>query len=477
MQADDMNRTSIPLKVLISTVIILGILIIAAGTATYIVPAGTFKEVTQDNHPVKVYQKVEQTPVPLWKIALAPILSLTGKNGPKIIVLLLFILFIGGSFSVMLYSGIIPTIMGKLVNRFWRQKTLLLMISIMIFSLMGSCLGILEELIPMIVLFIPLALSLGWDSLSGLAIVLLSLGFGFSAAMFNPFTLGTAQRLADLPLFSGLALRLALFIVTTSMVVFYLFRYVHRVENDPTISVTYATDLAMKRVLAPETTSDQIKNTRGIVVFIVFCFALIIGVVVGGAIIKSVQDLAFPLIMLIFLLMGIGSGLISGAGWKTVVRYFLKGLADFAPAIIIIPMAFAVGYLIEIGNVMDTILYTIAKSTMGFGKNTAALLLYFCQMFINFFVPSGSGQAALTIPILAPLGDLVGISRQTVVLAFQMGDGFSNLIWPTNPLLLIALGLAKVSYKDWFRWILPIQLALMAVCILFLILAVQINYS
>jgi uncharacterized ion transporter superfamily protein YfcC len=477
MQPEDTNRTSIPLKVMISTVIILGILIIAAGTATYLVPAGTFKEVTRDNRTQKVYQRVEQTPVPVWKILLAPILALTGKNGPKIIVLLLFILFIGGSFSVMLTCGIIPAIMGKLVKRLAHQKTLLLMISILVFSLMGSCLGILEEMIPMIVIFVPLALSLGWDSLSGLAMVLLSLGFGFSAAMFNPFTLGTAQRLADVPLFSGLMLRLPLFMVTTTMVVFYLLRYVRKVEHDPTVSVTYKTDLAIKRVMAPETIAGKINNLRAIVVFIIFCFALIVGVVVGGTIVKPLQDLAFPLIMLIFLIMGMGSGLISGAGAKTVLRYFAKGLADFSPAIIIILMAFAVGYLIEIGNVMDTILYKIAQTTRGMGKYPAALSLYFCQMLINFFVPSGSGQAALTIPLLAPLGDLIGISRQTVVLAFHMGDGFSNLIWPTNPLLLIALGLAKVSYRDWFKWVLPIQMALMAVCIVFLLLAIKINYS
>ena len=477
MNSRDAQRSSIPLKVLVSTMIILGILIIAAGVATYIVPAGSFKEVTQEGTHTRIYERIEQTPVPIWKIALAPLLSLTGKNGPKIIVLLFFILFIGGSFSIMLYSGIVPALLGKLVQRFAEKKIILLILSILVFSLMGSCLGIFEELIPMIVIFVPLALSMGWDSLTGLAIVLLSLGFGFSAATLNPFTLGTAQRLADLPLFSGLMLRLPLFVITTSLVTVFILRYVNKIKRDPTISVTYQGDQKIKKVLAPETVPGAIKNIRAVVAYIVFCFVLIIGVVIGGTVIKLVQDFAFPLIMLVFLIMGVGSGFICGAGAKNVFRFFARGLGDFAPAIIIILMAFAVGYLIEIGNVMDTILYQIAQTTRGLGKNTAALSLYFCQMLINFFVPSGSGQAALTIPILAPLGDLIGINRQIVVLAYHMGDGFSNLIWPTNPLLLIALGLARVSYKDWFKWVLPIQLVLMAVCMLFLLLAVSINYS
>jgi len=270
-------------------------------------------------------------------------------------------------------------------------------------------------------------------------------------------------------------LRLAFFLVTTTLVMVYLVRYVNKLKRDPTKSITYKADSQMRKVLAPETATVRIENTRAVIGFLVFCFSLIIGVVIGGTMIKLIQDLAFPLIMMIFLVMGIGSGFISGTGSKNVFRFFARGLVDFSPAIIIILMAFAVGYLIEIGNVMDTILYQISQTTRGFSKNTAALSLYFFQMLINFFIPSGSGQAALTIPILAPLGDLIGINRQIVVLAYHMGDGFSNLIWPTNPLLLIALGLARVSYKDWFKWVLPIQLALMAVCVLFLLLAVRIN--
>jgi uncharacterized ion transporter superfamily protein YfcC len=423
-----------------------------------------------------VYNQVNPAPVPVWKIILAPILCLTGKNGPKIIVLLLFIVFIGGSFSVMLKAGIIPEILSRLTRMFAERQTTLLVVTSIMFAILGSCLGILEELLPLVVIMVPFALRMGWDSITGFAAVMLPLGFGFASAMFNPFTLGTAQRLADLPLFSGLILRVPLFLITVVAATLYLVRYVRKIEKDPGSSPTHDLDEQVRPLLASEDASEGIRNLTMVIVYILICFGVLAAVVAGGPVIPLLQDLAFPLIMLIFLFMGIGSGLIAGAGAKKIFGFFCRGMGDFAGAIPIILMAFSVGYLIEIGRVMDTILFFLAGKMADMGPHAGAVALYFAQMMINFFIPSGSGQAALTIPILAPLGDLIGISRQTVVLAFHMGDGFSNMIWPTNALLLIGLGLARIKYKDWFKWILPVQLMLMGVCIVFLLIAVSIGY-
>jgi uncharacterized ion transporter superfamily protein YfcC len=477
MSENSTDQIRIPLKVLASTLIILGILVIGAGIATYVIPAGQYTDEVRDGLTVKVYQQVDPAPVPIWKIALAPILSLTGKNGPKIIVLLLFIVFIGGSFSVMLKAGIIPEILNRLTRMFAGRQITLLVVTSVIFALLGSCLGILEELLPLVVIMVPFALRMGWDSVTGFASVMLPLGFGFASAMFNPFTLGTAQRLADLPLFSGLSLRVPLFLITVVVATLYLVRYVRKIEKDPLSSPTHAIDEKIRPFLAPENSVENIQNLTAVIIYILICFVVLAAVVAGGPVVPLLQELAFPLIMLIFLFMGIGSGLIAGAGVKRVFQYFFRGMGDFVGAIPIILMAFSVGYLIDIGRVMDTILFYLAQKMVGMGPHGGAVALYFAQMMINFFIPSGSGQAALTIPILAPLGDLIGISRQTVVLAFQMGDGFSNMIWPTNALLLIGLGLARITYKDWFKWILPVQLVLMVVCIVFLLIAVSIGYT
>ena len=208
----------------------------------------------------------------------------------------------------------------------------------------------------------------------------------------------------------------------------------------------------------------------------VVCLILVGSVVIGGMVIPIIKELAFPLIAIIFLIMGFGVGFTAGNGLKAVLKYFGKGLLDFSPTVIIILMAASTGYMIEIGNIMDTFLYHISNLIEGTSRGVAAILLYFFQMMMNFLIPSGTGQAILTIPIMAPLADLIGITRQTVVLAYQFGDGFSNMIWPTNPLVHIAIGLGGVSYKNWVKWILPIQICLFIVSCLFLLLAVSIKY-
>ncbi len=476
MPHESEDQIHIPLKVLMSTLIILSILVVGAGIATHLIPAGEYGNEIRNGESVRIYRPVDPAPVPIWKIVLAPVLALGSSNGPKIIVILVFIISIGGSFAVMLKCGIIPEIMGRLTRMFAHSKIILLVVISSIFALLGSCLGILEELMPLVVIMVPFALRMGWDSMAGFASVMLPLGFGFAAAMFNPFTLGTAQRLAGLPLFSGLSLRIPLFLITLCIAILYLIRYVRKIEQDPSKSTTRFMDEGLRQTLVPSATAVGIKRLNGVIGFMLFCFVLLAAVVAGGSVVPLLQNLAFPLIMLIFLFMGIGSGLIAGAGVKKVFTFFIKGMADFAGAIPIILLAFSVGYLMELGKILDTILFQLANIMAGMGPHAGAVGLYLAQMLINLLVPSGSGQAALTIPILAPLGDLIGVGRQTVVLAFQMGDGFSNIIWPTNPLLLIGLGIARISYKDWFRWVLPVQLLLAGICIVFLIVAVSIGY-
>ncbi|MBU2510819.1 TIGR00366 family protein [bacterium] len=467
----------IGLRVFLTTIILLGILILFAGIATYIVPSGELTDAIVNGKHTQIYKIIEQTPVPIWKIAISPVMSITGTNGAKIIVLILFILFIGGSFAIMNKSGVLPGILTSLVRQFSDRKRLFIIINVCLFSFLGSTMGILEEMVPLILIFVPLAYRMGWDSVTGAAIPFLSSGFGFAAATFNPFTVGTAQKLADVPLFTGLEIRIPFFFISTLCVVLYLLYYTNKIEKNPEKSPTYAMDKKIKATLNLDQPMSTDSINKAPIIWMLLCFFLIAGVVIGGTMVQLVQDLSFPLIALIFLLMGFGAGFLSGGKIKEVFAYFAKGLTDFAPAILLILMAAAVGYLIEEGNILDTILYSVSQASLGLGKEAAILMIYGFQILMNALVPSGTGQAVLTIPILAPLGDLLGISRQTVVLAFQFGDGFSNLFWPTNAMLLIAIGLARINYREWFRFILPIQLILLILCSLTLLLAVNINFS
>ena len=461
----DSHNIKIEGRVYLTTIIILILLITAAGILVSYVPRGEFVSTGETPDQDREYRDLGKASIPVWKIVLSPLLSLTGSSGPRIIVLILFILIIGGSFSVMNKSGLLPAILDSLVTRFYRNKKILLFITVVFFSLIGSALGILEEVVPLILIFVPLAIKLGWDPFTGIAIPFLSAGIGFAAATFNPFTLGTAQRLAGIPLFSGLSLRFPLFIVTTLLVVIFLLRYT--AKFDKTNSVT--------EPLVPDG-GNSFRNLKKAVVFIIICFSGLALLVAAGNFYTPLSDYSFPIIALIFLIMGIGVGVISGGGGKTIASYFFSGTLSFAPAIILILLAAAVGYIIETGGILPTLLNYVSPRLASLGRGGGALLLYFVQMGINFFIPSGSGQAVLTIPILAPLGDLIGVSRQTVVLAFQFGDGFSNLLWPTNPMLLIALGLAGIGYKDWLKKVLPLQGILFLICCGVLLLAVSIGY-
>jgi uncharacterized ion transporter superfamily protein YfcC len=469
-------ETKIELRVFLTTIIVLGVMVLLAGFSSYFIQAGELVPMEQDGRSVQVYKAIDQTPIPIWKILLSPLLCITGKNGVKIIVLILFILIIGGSFAILNGSGVLPGIVSGLVTKFSDRRRLFLVINVIVFSLMGSCLGILEEIAPMVLIFVPLSHRMGWDSITGVAIPFLSAGFGFAAATFNPFTVGTAQKLADVALFSGLSLRIPFFMLTTLTVILYLLHYTRKIEKNPEKSLTYKMDLEIKKAINFDMPVEQGGVNSKTIVWLAISFLLVAGVVISGTMIQIVQDLAFPLIMLIFFAMGVGGGILAGCRVKTVFGYFLRGLADFSPAIVLVLMAASVGYLIEVGNILDTILFNLSDAAQHYGKETAVFMIYGFQILMNGMVPSGSGQAFLTIPILAPLGDILGISRQTVVLAYQFGDGFSNLIWPTNALLLIVIGLGKVSYKVWFRWILPIQVILLGLCSAALFIAVKINY-
>jgi uncharacterized ion transporter superfamily protein YfcC len=481
---DTMDKTStrkeidirLPMKSVISTLIILAILVALAGVSTHYIPAGQYTDVVHNGQTIKVYKQVEQAPVPVWKIALAPFLALSGKNGPKIIVIFALIVILGGSFTILIKTGVINEMLARLEKSFANKKTTLLIIVAFGIAFLCSTLGMMEEFLPVLIIFVPFAIRMGWDDITGFASILMMVGFGFAAATFNPFTVGVAQTLADLPLFSGLGLRALFFLVITFLSISYIVRYTRKIEKDPTKSVTYGENNLSHEHAHLELKIGQVKNAKGIMILVLGCL-LVLAVSVGvGTKVKIVGDLIMIILLLVFLFLGISAGLLSGAGVKNVLVNFVKGLGTFSPAIPVIMLAYSVSYLVEIGLVIDTILFAIANSLEGLGQHGGAVVIFFSQMVINFFVPSGSGQAVLTIPILAPLGDIIGVSRQTVVLAYQMGDGFSNMLWPTHPLLMIGLGFAGIRYIKWIKWLLPLYIVVMAVCLGFLMLAVEIGY-
>jgi len=466
----------------LAAVIILALMIVS-GILTRILPAGAYERIESEGRTLVVdgsYREIARPDYPFWRWFTAPFELLFGPDNITPIMLILFLAMVGGAITILDSAGVMEALINFLVSKFSKRKYLLIVIMIFFFMAGASFVGIYEEMIPLIIFIVPVAISLGWDSLTGLGMSLLPLAFGFSAAVTNPFTIAVAQRIADLPLFSGAPLRLIFFIVVFALVCFFVIRYAKKVERNPQSSICCADDEALRKKLLAVSSKHESKTIgkgqwRALIWFASCVVLAMIFILVTAR--TPLADIAFPLLTLMFLLGGIGGGIFSGLKAAQIGKAFGKGVMNFLPGILLVLMAYSVKHIIATGMIMDTILYRAAQLISRSPPTAAAFLVYATTLGMNFFIGSASAKAFLMMPLLAPLADLVGITRQTAVLAFNFGDGFSNVIYPTNALLLIALSFSVISYTKWIRWTWKLHLAILAVTSIFLIIAVRIGFG
>jgi uncharacterized ion transporter superfamily protein YfcC len=480
---DQKAGAQISKKAFLQSIIILFILMCAAGILTRVIPAGNYERVFLDGREVidpASFQFIDSPDYAIWRWFTAPIEVLAAPDNLTVIVIILFILMVGAAFAVLDQSGILRMGIGRLVRVFGSRKYLLLLVISFFFMALGAFLGIFEEVVPLVPLMLALSYSLGWDSLVGLGMSILATNLGFSAAITNPFTIGVAQKIADLPLFSGSWFRILIFLTIYAIFAVFLVRYAHKIERSPESSVVYTEDQAGRSKykhleVAVLPGSDQ-QPRKAITWFLVFIL-LILLTLVGGPFIPGLSDFALPIVGLLFLIGGVGAGFLSGSDRKVVLKALWDGISGIAPGIILILMAVSVKHIVVQGGVMDTILHATANSFSKAPPFLAALIIYLLALIIEFFIGSGSAKAFLMMPILLPLSDLVGVTRQVTVTAYCFGDGFSNLMYPTNPVLLIALGLTVVSYPKWIRWTAKLWFWVILATILFLGIGVAINFG
>ena len=310
---------------------------------------------------------------------------------------------------------------------------------VLFFMALGSLVGSFEECVPLVPIVVALAVNLGWDALTGVGMSLLAVGCGFAAGVCNPFTVGVAQQLAELPMFSGAWMRLISFAAIYGLLMAFLTLYAKKVEKPIVESVscdTFVADAKMDRAL--------------------ICFASILGAgivtVLCSGFIPALQDFTMIIVAVMFLVAGIVSTLVSGMSGKSLGKTSLDGVVGILPAVIMILMASSIKFTLEEAGTLDTILYEAVKLADAMPSWLVILFIYLIVLVMNFFIPSGSAKAFMLIPLIVPMADAFEISRQLCVMAFAFGDGFSNVLYPTNPALLISLGLAGVGYGDWFKW-------------------------
>lgn len=402
--------------------------------------------------------------IPFWKWLLSPVLVLGAEGSGTIIAVLIFLLVIGGVFNSLTAGGLMNYMLGSIVNRFGNVKYKLMAVLILFFMAMGSLVGSFEEVIPMAPIVVALAVALGWDRVTGIAMSLLAAGCGFAAGIANPFTIGVAQGLAGLPMFSGIWLRILSFALIYILLLFYVRKHALRADKpveDGAVSLGYTRDPKMDRGLK------------------VFATILGIGIIIvlSSSFITALQDYTMIIVAVMFLAAGIASVLIAGMSPSELGRTFVQGLITIAPSIFMILMASSIKYTMVEGKILDTLLHSAAGMAGNMSDAGVILFIYAICLVMNFFIASGSAKAFLLIPIIAPLAQLFGINMQLAIVAFAFGDGFSNVIYPTNAGLLITLGLSDVSYGQWFRYSWKFQIMNLILTSAILLFGLAIGYA
>lgn len=409
--------------------------------------------------------------MPVWKILASPVLVFGSENITTGLAIILFIVLIGGTFLILDERGVLRYIMAVVIRKFETKKYLLLCIVVFICMLLSSTAGILEESVTLVPIACAISLALGWDSLVGLGISLVAVAFGFTAATFNPFNVLTVQRLAGLPAFSGLWLRLITFALVYGVLVGFLILYARKIEKHPEKSICYESDREMREKYKLENNLEVLENpairsaTRAFVACVsgvLVCIVLDFALGLGGM-------LSMPGMALLFTIGGLLAGYRSGLRGKALLAGFWRGVKTIAPAIPLIFFILAITYILDEGHIVHTILHAVYNLIGGLSPYAAVLLLLLFIAVLEFFIGSGTAKAFLIMPIVAPLAQLIGISGNTVVLTFCMGDGFTNLLYPTSGIMIIAIGLVNVSYGKWlkFTWKLFVAEGVLSVALLF----------
>jgi uncharacterized ion transporter superfamily protein YfcC len=528
------------LKKVPHTYVIIFAIILLAAVLTWFIPGGEFDRETVSvngtdreiivNNSFHFVESQAQT----WQV-----FSALFKGFVNTANIIAFIILIGGAFWIMNFSKAIDVGIYsflRMTGKFERNKAvrylgvnnIIITFIMLLFSIFGAVFGMSEETIAFIIIFVPLSISMGYDSIVGVSMVFVAAGLGFAGALLNPFTIGIAQGLSNIPLFSGIEYRLFCWIVINFVGMFFVLRYAVRVKKDPKRSPVYEADaywrdqrqidiesvqskpgisawvvyvllsavlifIAVQNPITDMQIGNQIYSWPGLPVlaglftlggllslrksvhFFVLhllamtMFYLIVGVMGYGWYVMEIASLFFA--------MGLFSGITMNYAPNKITKLFIEGSKDILGAAMVVGLAGGIIVILNEGKIIDTILYGVSKAMSDAGRLTSVGVMYVFQTMLNVVIPSGSGKAALTMPMMSQFSDLIGLSRQATVMAFQFGDGFTNMITPTSGVLIGVLGVAKIPYDRWVKWVTPLIIILIIIGFLLLIPTVTMNLN
>ena len=471
----DKSFSNISVRSFITVVLLLVAVLVTSGLLSYVIPQGSF---SYDENGVIIpdsYVKGEVKGIPIWRIMTAPVRVFASEDALTIIMISIFLLIMSGVFNLLEKTDGIRVFIGRLMKRLAKRGGPVVCLSVLVFMLFGSFFGMFEELVTLVPLMIILMLSLGMDTMTGLGACMLAACFGFSAAITNPFSVGLAASVAGTVASDGVWLRIIFFGIIYFTLCAFLMIHLKKIERDPTASPTYECDLK-KRETIGDFLSHKTENEEKVFKIYSIFFGIQAIMLIVIASVRAISGYAIPILSASFLIGGIVCGLMVAKNKSDTFKYILSGAMSMLPAVVMIAIASSVKLVMTESKIIDTVMNFAIKNLEDKNKFVAIILIYFLILFLQMFIGSASAKIMLVMPIVMPICAALGLSPAIVILAYCMADGFTDVIIPTNPILLVGLSMANVSYGKWVKWTWKLQLIVFALTILILFFAVGIGY-
>ena len=467
--------SNISLRSFLTVVLVLASILALSAALTYFVPQGNFSRDQEGIILTDTYVQGEVAGIPLWRVLSAPLRVFASEDGLTILMISVFLLIMSGIFNLLDKTGGIRLFISQIIRRLKGRKDAVICITVLIFMLFGSFFGMFEELVTLLPLMILFMLSIGLDTMMGLGTCLLAACFGFSAAVTNPFSVGLASQYMGISPSEGLWLRLVFFGLIFLTLCLFLTGYKRKLEKNPAFSLSYETDKIKSSTVSGETAELSPEEKRSFRIYGAF-FAVQVCVLLAIASIRAISGLAIPILAGSFLIFGILAGLLVSGKASLVLTPVLQGAAAMIPAVVMIALASSVKLIMAESGILDTVMYFALRLLAGKSRFLVILLIYGLILFLQIFIGSASAKIVLVMPIIMPIATALGISPSLVILTYCMADGFTDAIIPTNPVLLISLSMANVSYGKWVKWTWKLQLFVFLLTVGLLLLGVAIGY-
>lgn len=451
------------------TYVILGIIIIIMAALTWIIPAGEFDRITDEASGRTMvvpgtFHEVDGKPVGLFRLLTLVQEAMIDSSG------IIFFIFFAYAFVYMqMKCGAFDAAVGAMLRKLRGHRGFIIPLFMLIFGLCGSTFGMTEETFGFIPVFMGIAVALRYDALVGGAMVYVGVITGFAAATVNPFTIGVAHTVAELPMFSGLAFRCAVFAAFMFVSIWYVMRYAKKVQKNPELSIVKDVELSAKGLSEEELLKTEFtaRHKISMLLFLITVILIMYGAVKLGWYINEIAGLFIGMMILV--------GLIQRYNFSEIAQIFIEACRDIMFGALVCGVAKVILLVMQDGMIIDTLTNAIVNIANTNSKYLSGFTMLIVQNLLNFFIPSGSGQAVTSMPIMVPIADMVGLPRQVAVLAYQFGDGFSNMIWPTS--VATWCGMMKLPMDKWYKFVLPLGGILFVMEAIAITIATAINYG